>query len=77
MIFSTLPSENSLPFISWRLAPYHINLRYVQFYLDQIATSETVSLLYHLAMKGKTVRDAESHTHTEAGRKQDLTLLGG
>ncbi|KAF9457542.1 armadillo-type protein [Collybia nuda] len=39
--------------------------KYVQFYLDLIATSETVSLLYHLAMKGKTVRDAESHTYTQ------------
>ncbi|RDB27480.1 Sister chromatid cohesion protein pds5 [Hypsizygus marmoreus] len=39
--------------------------KYIQFYLSLVATSETVSLLYHLAMKGKTVRDAESHTYTE------------
>jgi hypothetical protein len=36
----------------------------LQFYLDLIATSENVSLLYHLANKGKTVRDAESHTYS-------------
>lgn len=37
---------------------------YVQFYLDHIATPENVSLLYHLANKGKTVRDAESHAYS-------------
>ena len=39
-------------------------ISYLQFYLDLIATSENVSLLYHLANKGKTVRDAESHTYS-------------
>ncbi|KAG2003330.1 cohesin-associated protein Pds5 [Coprinopsis cinerea AmutBmut pab1-1] len=39
--------------------------KYVQFYLDLIATQDNVSLLHHLAMKLKTVRDAESHSHTE------------
>ncbi|KAF8223437.1 cohesin-associated protein Pds5 [Tricholoma matsutake] len=39
--------------------------KYVQFYLNLIVTSDNVSLLYHLAMKGKTVRDSESHTFTE------------
>ncbi|KAF9474133.1 hypothetical protein BDN70DRAFT_899215 [Pholiota conissans] len=34
---------------------------YIQFYLDLIASSENISLLYHLAQKGKTVRDPESH----------------
>ncbi|KAF9527490.1 cohesin-associated protein Pds5 [Crepidotus variabilis] len=38
---------------------------YLQFYLDLIATSENISLLYHLSNKGKTVRDAESHGHSE------------
>ncbi|KAH7926273.1 hypothetical protein BV22DRAFT_1128351 [Leucogyrophana mollusca] len=39
--------------------------KYIEFYLDQIASSDNVSLLYHLAMKTKTVRDAESHTYSE------------
>jgi sister-chromatid-cohesion protein PDS5 len=33
--------------------------RYVDFYLDHIASEETISLLYHLATKAKTVRDAD------------------
>jgi len=48
------------------LYPCLISLcRYVEFYLDQVAFSENISLLYHLAMKAKTVRDAESHTYSE------------
>lgn len=47
-------------------------VRYIQFYLNLIATSETVSLLYHLAQKGKMVRDAESHTYTEASLSSPL-----
>ncbi|KAJ7839550.1 armadillo-type protein [Mycena olivaceomarginata] len=39
--------------------------KYIQFYLSQVANADTISLLYHLAMKGKTVRDAESQQHTE------------
>ncbi|KAJ7145311.1 armadillo-type protein [Mycena crocata] len=39
--------------------------KYIQFYLQQVANADTISLLYHLAMKGKTVRDAESQLHTE------------
>lgn len=46
--------------------------RYIQFYLDLLATSDTISLLYHLAMKGKTVRDAESHGHSEVCRNLEL-----
>ncbi|KAF8899783.1 armadillo-type protein [Gymnopilus junonius] len=38
---------------------------YVQFYLDLMATSENISLLYHLAHRGKTVRDPESHSSSE------------
>ncbi|KAF8156995.1 armadillo-type protein [Crassisporium funariophilum] len=38
---------------------------YIQFYLDLVATSENISLLYHLSTKGKTVRDPESHSHSE------------
>ena len=37
---------------------------YVKFYLDLIASSENISLLYHLSQKGKTVRDPESHTQS-------------
>ena len=33
------------------------------FYLDLVGSAKTISLLYHLAMKGKTVRDSESHSH--------------
>uniref|UniRef100_D8QDI4 Uncharacterized protein n=1 Tax=Schizophyllum commune (strain H4-8 / FGSC 9210) TaxID=578458 RepID=D8QDI4_SCHCM len=32
---------------------------YIKFYLELVANEETVSLLYHLAMKGKTVRDMD------------------
>lgn len=39
--------------------------RYIDFYLDLVATPDNISLLYHLAMKAKTVRDPESHTHSE------------
>lgn len=35
------------------------------FYLDLVGSAETISLLYHLAMKGKTVRDSESHSHSQ------------
>ncbi|KAF8219578.1 hypothetical protein L208DRAFT_1382975 [Tricholoma matsutake] len=41
-------------------------VKYVQFYLNLIVTSDNVSLLYHLAMKGKTIRDSESHTFMES-----------
>ena len=43
-------------------------IRYVDFYLDLVATADNISLLYHLAMKTKTVRDAESHTYSEVSR---------
>ena len=36
--------------------------KYVQFYLDLMASQDNVSLLHHLAMKAKTVRDADSHS---------------
>ncbi|KAF5383320.1 hypothetical protein D9615_004981 [Tricholomella constricta] len=39
--------------------------KYIQFYIDLVATSENVSLLFHLALKGKSVRDSESHAYTE------------
>lgn len=39
--------------------------RYIDFYLDLIASPDNIALLYHLAMKAKTVRDAESHTYSE------------
>ncbi|KAG9311776.1 armadillo-type protein [Chiua virens] len=39
--------------------------KYVDFYLDLIASSDNIALLYHLALKAKTVRDSESHTYSE------------
>ncbi|KAI0336697.1 hypothetical protein GY45DRAFT_1315302 [Cubamyces sp. BRFM 1775] len=39
--------------------------KYIQFYLDLVASNENVSLLYHIALKAKTVRDAESHVYSE------------
>ncbi|KAJ3999568.1 armadillo-type protein [Lentinula boryana] len=39
--------------------------KYVQFYLELIGSEETISLLYHLASKGKTVRDPESQVYSE------------
>ncbi|TDL19619.1 ARM repeat-containing protein [Rickenella mellea] len=39
--------------------------KYINFYLDLIATADNLPLLYHLAMKAKTVRDAESNTSSE------------
>ncbi|KII91267.1 hypothetical protein PLICRDRAFT_105332 [Plicaturopsis crispa FD-325 SS-3] len=39
--------------------------KYVEFYLDQVATAENVSLLYHMAMKLKTVRDSESEAYSQ------------
>ncbi|KAI0689173.1 armadillo-type protein [Cytidiella melzeri] len=39
--------------------------KYIDFYLDLVCTPENIALLYHLAMKTKTIRDAESHAHTE------------
>ncbi|KAF5318692.1 hypothetical protein D9619_010650 [Psilocybe cf. subviscida] len=38
---------------------------YIHFYLDLIASADNVSFLYHLAQKGKTVRDPESHSASE------------
>lgn len=39
--------------------------RYIQFYLDLVASNENVSLLYHLALKSKTVRDAETQAFSD------------
>ncbi|CDO77959.1 hypothetical protein BN946_scf184971.g9 [Trametes cinnabarina] len=39
--------------------------KYIQFYLDLVASNENVSLLYYIALKAKTVRDAESHVYSE------------
>ena len=50
----------------------HLN-RYIQFFLDLVATSDNIALLYHIALKSKTVRDAESHSYSEVGG--DLTFF--
>ncbi|KAG6907699.1 hypothetical protein DXG01_007755 [Tephrocybe rancida] len=39
--------------------------KYIQFYIELVSTSENISLLFHLALKGKSIRDAESHGYTE------------
>ncbi|KAH0834786.1 hypothetical protein J3R83DRAFT_10387 [Lanmaoa asiatica] len=39
--------------------------KHIEFYLDLIASSENIALLYHIALKAKTVRDSESHTYSE------------
>ncbi|GLB39171.1 putative cohesin-associated protein pds5 [Lyophyllum shimeji] len=39
--------------------------KYIQFYVELVASPDNVSLLYHLALKMKSVRDSESHTYTE------------
>ncbi|KAI0777199.1 hypothetical protein BD413DRAFT_514292 [Trametes elegans] len=39
--------------------------KYIQFYLDLVASNENVSLLYHLALKAKTVRDADSQAYSQ------------
>ncbi|TBU45152.1 armadillo-type protein [Dichomitus squalens] len=39
--------------------------KYIQFFLDLVANSDNIALLYHIALKAKTVRDAESHSYSE------------
>ncbi|KAH7910374.1 armadillo-type protein [Hygrophoropsis aurantiaca] len=39
--------------------------KYIEFYLDNIASPENIAFLYHLAMKAKTVRDSESLAYSE------------
>ncbi|KAJ7357896.1 hypothetical protein DFH08DRAFT_847475 [Mycena albidolilacea] len=46
--------------------------KYIQFYLSQVANADTISLLYRLAMKGKTVWGAESQQHTELDLLSDI-----
>ncbi|TFK86665.1 hypothetical protein K466DRAFT_492369 [Polyporus arcularius HHB13444] len=38
---------------------------YIQFFLQEVASSDNIALLYHIAQKAKTVRDAESHVYSE------------
>jgi sister chromatid cohesion protein PDS5 len=46
--------------------------KYIQFYVDQLVNAENISLIYHLALKVKTVRDAEGD---EASEVQTLCPL--
>ncbi|KZT28070.1 hypothetical protein NEOLEDRAFT_1130032 [Neolentinus lepideus HHB14362 ss-1] len=39
--------------------------RYIELYLELVSSRDNVSLLYFLAMKAKTVRDADSTAHSE------------
>lgn len=41
-----------------------ITLRYIQFYVDCIASEDNASLLFYLASKAKTVRDAEGDEYS-------------
>ncbi|RPD56961.1 hypothetical protein L226DRAFT_491089 [Lentinus tigrinus ALCF2SS1-7] len=38
---------------------------YIQFFLELVGTSDNIALLFHIAQKAKTVRDAESHVYSE------------
>jgi sister-chromatid-cohesion protein PDS5 len=61
--------EETAKFVSLSRNAYSLrsllSFRYIQFYLGIIGSADNVSLLYHLALKAKTVRDAESHTYSE------------
>ncbi|CAE6450661.1 unnamed protein product, partial [Rhizoctonia solani] len=46
--------------------------KYIEFYLDIVATAENISLQFHLALKAKTVRDADSHVFSEISKKEYL-----
>ena len=50
-------------------------LRYIQFFLDLVATSDNIALLYHIALKAKTVRDAESHSYSEVSLRSGYGSL--
>ncbi|TFK49359.1 hypothetical protein OE88DRAFT_1646400 [Heliocybe sulcata] len=39
--------------------------RYIELYLELVSSRDNISLLYHLSMKAKTVRDADSTAHSE------------
>ena len=67
--FSTaqkLQSRLSFHFLS---SPTHFTfLDVLNYTLILLRVSDNVALLYHLAMKAKTVRDSESHTYSEVQR---------
>ena len=48
--------------------------RYIEFYLESVASAENISLLYHLSGKAKTVRDSESHLYSEVRQPVELHL---
>lgn len=39
--------------------------RYIRFYITTVATTDNISLIFHLAEKVKTIRDAESGKYSE------------
>lgn len=39
--------------------------RYIEFYLELVASPDNIPLLFYLAQKAKTVRDIESHLYSE------------
>ena len=53
----------------------HYN-RYIKLYMTTVATADNISLIFHLAEKVKTVRDAESDRYSEVWATSKW-LLGG
>lgn len=52
-------------------------LRYITLYLSLISHANNIALLYHLAQKCKTVRDADSHTFSEVCEMLQILDLCG
>jgi hypothetical protein len=48
----------------------NVYLRYLNFYLDLVSTADNLPLLYHLAMKVKTIRDGESDDHSKVSNSE-------
>ena len=71
LLDSAMYIVSSSMFTSWKLIFLFIS--YVQFYLDLMATSENISLLYFLSFKGKSVRDSESHAGSEVRWSQSTS----
>lgn len=58
-LYLSMP-RSSFPVVISDICLASINCRYLEFFLDCVATKENVSLLYYLSLKVKTVRDARS-----------------
>ena len=71
LLDSAMYIVSSIMFAWWKLTKWFIS--YVQFYLDLMATSENISLLYYLSFAGKRVRDSESHSGSEVRWSQNTS----